>query len=120
MLKVNFRLKMAEFGFARLDWCAFVDKVIKTAFDGTLLANDGEELNKTTWEFGVYLGTDGFVYFIGAILKSGEIRYRIMRKNTVGEYLRWVDDIHSGNTGQLTARENNIHYQAGWALREII
>jgi hypothetical protein len=97
-----------------------MDKVIKAAFDGTVLANDGKQFSKGIWEFGVYLGTDGFVYFIEATTKQNEMRYRVMRKNTVGEYLRWVDDIHSGGSGQLPAEDNNIHYQAAWALREII
>ena len=97
-----------------------MDKIIKAAFDGTVLANDGKQLSQGIWEFGVYLGTDGFVYYIEATTKQNEVRHRVMRKNTVGEYLRWVDDIHSGNSGQLPAEANNIHYQAAWALREIL
>jgi hypothetical protein len=97
-----------------------VNKVIKTAFDGRLLANEGKQINKGIWESAVYLGTDGFVYYIEATRKRDDIDYRIIRKDGIGDYLRWVDDIHSNRSGLLPSEDNNIHYQAAWSLREIL
>jgi hypothetical protein len=97
-----------------------MNKVIKTAVDGKLLASVGKELRKGIWESCVYLGTDGFVYYIEAARKRADIDCRVIRKNAIGEYLRWVDDIHSKKSGQLPSQDMKIHLDAAWTLREII
>jgi len=97
-----------------------VDKVIKTATDGKLLARDGKELRQGIWESVVYLGTDGFVYYIEAATKRDDVNCKVVRKNAIGEYLRWVDDIHGGSSGLLPSQDKKIHLDAAWTLREII
>lgn len=97
-----------------------VNKIIKQALDGKLLAKEGPRLAKDTWASAVYLGTDGFVYHLEASRERDEINFQVRRKNSIGEYLRWVDDVFNDQTTHLPSAQNTIHYQAAWNLRDIL
>jgi hypothetical protein len=97
-----------------------VNKVVKLALEGKLLARDGRRLAQGVWESAVYLGSDGFVYHLEASREREEVTFRIARKSKVGDYLRWVDDIFNERSGRLPAETNKVHYQASLNLREMI
>lgn len=84
----------------------------------TMLGCEGKQLNDDLWETGVYLGTDGFVYYVYAEEKRGQIKRTILGKRAVGEYLRWVDELFV--PGNLPSESNAVHFRAARKLRELI
>jgi hypothetical protein len=91
---------------------------IKAALEGMVLQSDGLEIKKGLWEVGVYLGTDEFIYYIVAEVKGGAIRYSIISKRRIGEYLRWVDGLF--RPGEVPSESAGIHFRAARKLRELI
>jgi hypothetical protein len=92
--------------------------LVKPAIDGTVLVQDGDELMKGLWEVGVYWGTDGYVYYVVADLKDGDVIPSIVSKRPVGEYLRWVDGLF--RPGEVPSESAGIHFRAARKLRELI
>ncbi|HET9529100.1 MAG TPA: hypothetical protein VFQ92_02020 [Blastocatellia bacterium] len=84
----------------------------------TVLNAEGRQINEDLWESGVYLGTDGFVYYVYAEEKKGQIKTTVLGKRSVGEYLRWVDGLFV--PGTLPSESNAVHFLAARRLRELI
>lgn len=84
----------------------------------TVLCFEGDQLEEGLWEIGVYLGQDGYVYYVYAEQKSGQVKKTVLGKRKVGEYLRWVDGLFQ--PGTLPSENNAIHFRAARKLREMI
>jgi hypothetical protein len=84
----------------------------------TVLSFEGHQLEEGLWEIGVYLGKDGYVYYIYAEQKGGQVKKTVLGKRKVGEYLRWVDGLFL--PGTLPSENNAIHFRAARKLREFI
>jgi hypothetical protein len=85
---------------------------------GTLLGNDGIELETGMWEDSVYWAADNFVYHLSAEQGRAGLKVTIRGKRPVGEYLRWVDGLF--RSGEIPSEANAIHYRAAKKLRELI
>lgn len=93
-------------------------RLAQIASEGTVLGNEGRELNRGVWENGVYLGSDGFVYEITAAEVRGALKISVRGKRPVGEYLRWVDGLF--RPGEVPTATTGIHYRAARKLRELL
>jgi hypothetical protein len=85
---------------------------------GTLLANEGQEMQPGIWESCVYFGGDGNVYHLTAQPGKRGVVVNVSGKRSAGEYLRWVDGLF--RPGELPGEQSGVHYRAARQLREIL